>query len=178
MERVRLDDIRFFILPFPAAGQACVRGTRGAYDLPSQKVGQRFRRANRLRSRQMLAIVRHRDECRPYNTKAISPPRCVAGGFQRGDHIPLWRVQVPNASLTCVWNRKKPGADMETARLRGGGMQRAASDARLHPISFCTSRKKWGGIDQGASRNRVPTSSHRYALRFASKCRYVIASSK
>ncbi len=89
------------------------------------------------------------DARRPYSAKAISSPASVAGGFQRGAHIPLWRAQVPNASLTCVWNRKKPGADMETARLRGGEMQRAASDARLHPVSFCTSRKKWGGIGRG-----------------------------
>ena len=49
-------------------------------------------RANRLRSRQMTASVGCRDERRPYSAKAISPPAFVAGGFQRGAHIPLWRV--------------------------------------------------------------------------------------
>ena len=68
-------------------------------------------RANRLRSRQMTASVGCRDERRPYSAKAISPPAFVAGGFQRGAHIPLW----------------------------------CALSFRLHPVSFCTSRKKWGG---------------------------------
>ena len=52
------------------------------------------------------------DERRPYSAKAISSPASVAGGFQRGAHIPLW----------------------------------CALSFRLHPISFCTSRKKWGGL--------------------------------
>ena len=47
------------------------------------------RRANRLRSRQMPAIVRHRDELWPYSARPISPPRLVAGGFQRGPTSPF-----------------------------------------------------------------------------------------
>ena len=32
------------------------------------------------------------DARRPYSAKAISSPASVAGGFQRGAHIPLWRA--------------------------------------------------------------------------------------
>ena len=32
------------------------------------------------------------DARRPYSARPISPPRLVAGGFQRGAHIPLWRA--------------------------------------------------------------------------------------
>ena len=56
MERVRLDAIRFFILPYPAASQACVWGMRGAIRT-AQKVGRRFRRANRLRRQNERARV-------------------------------------------------------------------------------------------------------------------------
>ncbi len=103
-------------------------------------------RANRLRSRQMLAIVRHRDECRPYNTKAISPPRCVAGGFQRGAHIPLWRA------FFAVLPRFFPTRERNGVTVRRddvgivpyGGCSPFPPDAgltcapRRHPIAFST----------------------------------------
>ena len=57
MGRVRLDVIRFPVLPFPDASQACVRGARGAYDALSQKVGQQFQRANRLRRQNERATL-------------------------------------------------------------------------------------------------------------------------
>ncbi len=49
----------------------------------------------------------------------------------------------PDASLTCGWERKNEEADKETARLRGGGVERVHSDATRHtsaPFSSSTTR--------------------------------------
>ena len=87
-----------------------------AYHPPPKKAGRRFRRANRLRRQNERATLHFRinaktpypllhsslpsrksslrlgDACRPYSAKAILLPTLVAGGFQRGAHIPLWRA--------------------------------------------------------------------------------------
>ena len=60
MGRVRLDVIRFPVLPYPAASQACVWGTRDACEAPSQKAGQQPSRANRLRRQNERAALHFR----------------------------------------------------------------------------------------------------------------------
>ena len=83
----------------------------GCGNAPPQKVGRQPSRANRLRSRQTTASVGRRDERRPYSAKAISPPASIAGGFQRGAHIPLWRVFLSGSTRFLSARAERNGVD-------------------------------------------------------------------
>ncbi len=132
-----------------------------------------------MRSRQTTASVRHRDERRPYSAKPILSPASVAGGFQRGAHIPLWRAffaALPRffptrerngvTDLTCVAQR---GGTPLISRLtatpspQGEGFGCVTSLATYHapqrirrvphnpqPKKVLTTRFRWSGLLRSA----------------------------
>ena len=87
------------------------------------------RRANRLRSRQIPSIVRHRDACRPYSAKAILLPTSVAGGFQRGVHIPLWRVFLSGSTRFLSARAERNGVEKNAGRCGRPSRQRRRQSA-------------------------------------------------
>ena len=65
--------------------------------------------------------------------------RCACAASERNESAPS---RPPDAGLTCGRERKNEEADMETARLRGGGMQRVHSDVN-RPISALPKTPRW-----------------------------------
>ncbi len=70
MERVRLDAVRFFILPYPAASQACVWGTRGCV--------MHLRKASPLRVQCASCLAEFRRAAAAKENEIVFPATCAA----------------------------------------------------------------------------------------------------
>ncbi len=126
MERVRLDAIRFFILPYPAASQACVWGMSAdpivprQFHLQRQSLGDSKGGPHPPLACFLCGVTAFRVEA--------GALRSVAAQARRLPH-PIPRFSFTNPKHRFGFERKNEEADMEFSASAGNGMQRVHSDA-------------------------------------------------
>ena len=137
---------------WPAANSPCPRPRSS---LPSRKTSLRLGDAG----------VRCMTQCKSVDRRA-SCWEIQKGGspFGRFKRFPKGENEIPVTNrkpsvAVCGWKGRTGKRIWRRRALRGGGMERARSDARFHPVSFCTSRKKWGGFLRTATRDAVRTNT-------------------